>query len=98
MNLTKDELKQLFEPLIKGMRDFVDERIAESAKGLQDRVKALEGRSAMVYRGVHSGVNGTDYGVGDVTTWRGQLWYCQRATKARPGESSDWRLMAKAER
>jgi hypothetical protein len=35
---------------------------------------------------------------GDVTTYRGQIWVCQKAnSNIRPGTSDDWRLMEKKE-
>lgn len=32
---------------------------------------------------------------GDVVTWGGSAWHCQRATADKPGTSDAWRLMVK---
>lgn len=49
---------------------------------------------AVIYRGVFT--EGKTYEVGDVTTWGGSAWHCQKATMSKPGEGSDgWQLMTK---
>lgn len=49
---------------------------------------------AMVYRGVYR--EGTDYQHGDVATFGGSLWHCDRDTHTKPGtKDSDWSLAAK---
>lgn len=49
---------------------------------------------ALIYRGVYT--EGKTYDLGDVTTWAGSSWHCQKATMSKPGEgSSDWLLMTK---
>jgi integrin beta 3 len=49
---------------------------------------------ALIYRGVYT--EGKTYDLGDVTTWAGSSWHCQKATMSKPGEGSDgWQLMTK---
>jgi hypothetical protein len=36
-----------------------------------------------------------EYVPGDVVTWGGSAWHCQIKTTAKPGSSTDWRLMVK---
>lgn len=50
--------------------------------------------AAMIYRGVWKDVE--EYDRGDVTTWGGSSWHCQRPTKSKPGMGGDdWQLMVK---
>lgn len=46
----------------------------------------------MIYRDVFK--DGTEYQQGDVVTWGGSLWHCNKATTAKPG-TEDWTLAAK---
>lgn len=49
---------------------------------------------ALIYRGVFT--DGKTYEVGDVSTWAGSTWHCQKATVSKPGEgSADWQLVTK---
>jgi len=60
---------------------------------LEARIKALEERPTVKYRGVFDGVS--EYRSGDAVTHRGTLWFCSQDTKGRPGEADSWRLMVK---
>lgn len=44
-------------------------------------------------RGVYK--EGADYEQGDVVTWGGSMWIAQADTKAKPGQSDEWRLSVK---
>lgn len=48
--------------------------------------------AALIYRGVWA-----DSGFlrGDLVTWDGSLWHCEKQTRAKPGLSADWKLAAK---
>lgn len=48
---------------------------------------------SMVYRGIYK--DGTAYQQGDVVTWAGSLFHCEKATKAKPETSTDWKLATK---
>jgi len=46
------------------------------------------------YQGVYT--DGRGYAVGDLVTWEGSTWHCQRPTSSRPGDRAEaWRLMVK---
>lgn len=47
----------------------------------------------MIYRGVFK--DGDDYQCGDVATFGGSLWHCDKETREKPGQSNDWTLAAK---
>lgn len=47
----------------------------------------------MIYRGVFK--DGDDYQCGDVATFGGSLWHCDKETKDKPGTSNSWTLAAK---
>jgi hypothetical protein len=46
----------------------------------------------MIYRDVFK--EGSEYQHGDVVTWGGSLWHCDKATSAKPG-TDDWTLACK---
>lgn len=46
----------------------------------------------MIYRGVFK--DGEEYQPGDMVTWGGSLWHCDKQTTAKPG-TEDWTLAAK---
>jgi hypothetical protein len=47
----------------------------------------------VIYKDIYK--EGTLYDVGDVVTWGGSGWHCQKQTKAKPGTSPDWKLFVK---
>jgi hypothetical protein len=67
--------------------------VAEALKSQKDRLDVLESRE---YQGVH--VEGREYTRGQTVTHKGGIWHCNRETKQRPGECSDWTLALKAGR
>ena len=60
---------------------------------LIERVKSLEARPEMSYRGVWH-LN-EDYRLGDFVTHNGSIFHCWTPTKDRPGESNAWQLAVK---
>lgn len=96
--MKKSQLTGLLSALLPAVRGFVldelrqrDERIAQ----LEAQVKAMP---PFKYRGVWSGEQ--EYAPGDVVTDHGSMWFCSKATAARPGDSqsSSWTLAVKAGR
>lgn len=66
--------------------------VLRAAKG--DRVKEVGSLTVpfMIFRGTWVE---KDYEPGDVVNWAGSGWHCQAPTKAKPGESPDWKLFVK---
>ncbi len=66
--------------------------VLRAAKG--ERVKEVGSFKVpfMIHRGIWEA---KDYEHGDVVTYGGSAWLCQTPTKAKPGESTDWRLIVK---
>jgi hypothetical protein len=62
-------------------------------EAFETRIKALEARPSMSYRGVWE--EGERNLPGDVCTHDGSMWHCWRATKDRPGTSDAWQLCVK---
>jgi hypothetical protein len=60
---------------------------------MEARLKAVEQKPAMKYRGVWK--SEARYDAGDITTDGGSMWHCNRSTMARPGTSGDWTLAVK---
>lgn len=48
---------------------------------------------SMIYLGIYD--KDKSYEVGDVVTWGGSAWHCNKDTNAKPGESRDWQLAVK---
>lgn len=73
--------------------------IIATVKRLEARIAELEKQQGEIlergirYCGVHQ--RAMSYRTGDVTTHKGSLWACVRATEAVPGESGDWQLVVK---
>ena len=66
--------------------------IAKQLKPLQDRIAELEARPALKHAGTWK--EGKQYRAGNLVTFQGGLWLCQRATKQRP-ESDHYLLVVK---
>lgn len=66
--------------------------VLRAAKG--ERVKEIGSLKVpfMIFRGTWVE---KDYEPGDVVNWSGSGWHCQAPTKAKPGESQDWKLFVK---
>lgn len=61
---------------------------------LANRIKALEARPQMAYRGIWNSTD--DYRSGDLVTDRGSLHYCWADVRGqRPGETDSWQLCQK---
>jgi len=46
----------------------------------------------MLYQGIWTE---RSYAIGDVTTWDGSMWHCEKATTDKPGSSEEWKLCVK---
>lgn len=70
-----------------------DDRTIEFSFRRGDEEKAFTFKwPTMIYRDVFK--DGAEYQQGDVVTWGGSLWHCNKATTAKPG-TDDWTLAAK---
>lgn len=90
--------------LIPGPKGEAGEKGERGADGIATRAELdemLEQRFAEIqvrsFADVYQGVYEPDklYQRGLFTTWGGSLWLSLNETKARPGESQDWRLVVK---
>jgi len=85
----------------------VDERRAAAARAegegekrllaFEDRLRSVESRGTLVYRGVWQAVD--EYQFGDFVTWGGSIWHCdKKTTRNSPGDKStrDWTLAVKS--
>jgi hypothetical protein len=88
--------------IVEGVR-AVDLSQSEDARQIRMALTLTSGATAsqtfhfpaMIYRGVwREGVHVP----GDVATWAGSAWHCQRETTDKPGTSDAWRLMVKSGR
>ena len=68
--------------------------IAKQLKPLQDRIAELEARPALKHAGTWK--EGKQYRAGNLVTFQGGLWLCQRATKQRPAQSDHYLLVVKS--
>ncbi|MBB3972516.1 carbohydrate-binding family V/XII protein [Hansschlegelia beijingensis] len=85
--------KEFAAELVDSVKRYVAQEIASHDAGLEARIKALEERPALEYRGVWDGA--LLYSKGNVVTDGGSMWFCNRETKARPGSSGCWTLAVK---
>lgn len=60
---------------------------------LEERIKALESRPVMEYRGVWKADE--DYRPGDLVTDHGSMFYCSAPTRDRPASTDAWQLCVK---
>jgi hypothetical protein len=67
----------------------------ERGVDVEARIRALEERPVMHYKGVW--VEGTTYAPGSVVTNGGSMWYANTSTRSEPGQghSRDWTLCVK---
>ena len=68
--------------------------IAKQLKPLQDRIAELEARPALKHAGTWK--EGKQYRAGNLVTFQGGLWLCQKATKQRPARSDHYLLVVKS--
>src|SRR5688500_6644692 len=66
---------------------------AVELEALVKRLRALEERPTLRYRGTWNPE--TQSNEGDVLTFQGSAWFCNRATRSRPGTNDDFTLMVK---
>jgi len=82
--------------LMEVREEDVDERTTKRIEILTDgrTIEHIKRTPVMIYRGIWK--DGT-YERGDVVTWGGSLWHCERATSANPQKAGcdDWKLVAK---
>lgn len=66
----------------------------EMLQEIEKRVAEINVRTfADIYQGVYK--SGELYTRGVLTTWGGSLWLSLNETKAKPGETPDWKLVVK---
>ncbi len=98
--MTRTQLHKMLDGIAPIIREFVSRKIAAALepviaenKALAERVKELEARPQMTYRGTFA--VGEKYLPGQMVTSSGSLWYCRDATLMRPGFVEAWVLVAK---
>ena len=69
---------------------FVERKVAQAVAPLEARIQKLAQRPAGI-KYVGGWVQGREYQAGDCVSRKG-LWIAMCATRAKPGESADWRL------
>jgi hypothetical protein len=75
-------------------RESPDARTTVSElEAMIDRVKSLESRPAIQYRGVWR--DGQEHAPSSFVTHDGSLWHCNATTRAKPGTGADWTLAVK---
>ena len=68
--------------------------IEKAHADLDERLRKVETKRAMAYRGVWSPDD--DYSAGDFVTDAGSMWHCYEATRSRPGDTARaWVLAVK---
>lgn len=91
--------KTLGAPLAAALKNYCSAHAQRSAK--VEWLAAKEAAEKRAVGAVYAGVweQGPTYYRGAMTTDHGTLWHCEaESTTARPGSSSDWRLMVKNQR
>jgi hypothetical protein len=93
--MTREDLDLIIRGIAAPIRERIDLDIKNALEPLQARIKALEARPDLAYRGIWR--DGEAYGAGSLATVSGALWLATRATTMRPGTSdSGWRLIVKS--
>jgi hypothetical protein len=88
------EIEAMMTALAPILRAAVETAIETRCSTLTDRIKQLEARPSLVYRGIWN--ENEQYEQGQFVTDHGSLFYCERLTRARPSAGSpDWRLAVK---
>jgi hypothetical protein len=90
----KPKAKGLSDAAMKGIAGALVKHVRDKTAPLIARIEALE-KQAMEfrYRGVWS--SGDTYQKGNFVSDHGSLWHANTQTTRRPGDSSDWTLVAK---
>jgi hypothetical protein len=68
----------------------------KTIEALEQRIKTLEGQPTMTYKGVFDPQ--LQYNPGDFVAHRGNVWHCNRSTRATPGTSPDYTPACRAGR
>ena len=87
----KETVTHIYDQLSK-----IHRRHNEKVRALEERIAALEAKTAKTMR--YSGVWSADkqYDEGMVATWNGSWWLCLKHTTAKPGsDRSAWQLTVK---
>ena len=94
MNSLNAAQKSRIHEVINAFKAWVERSTDAKVAPLRARIKALEERPQMRYRGVwHEGM---ECRVGDLVTHSGSIFYCHApTTKMRPGPSADFQLAVK---
>lgn len=72
------------------LRSFIVASMLTSGRSLVSNFKL----PVILYQGIWK--DGNDYEGGDITTWGGSMWHCQKSsTKDKPGTSDAWKLCVK---
>jgi len=79
--------------MVEIVKAYVAREIEKIDARWDARVKAIEARPTLEYRGVWE--KDLLYSKGNVVTDGGSMWFCNRETKARPGSSGCWTLAVK---
>ena len=90
--MTHAELNELISgivPVIKSLKNDINNEIG----WLKKRVAELDEKPALKYCGIWKSDGA--YGQGDLVTHGGSIWHCNRSTKVKPGDGSDWQLAVK---
>jgi hypothetical protein len=89
-----EEMKAVADSMVRAVKEYVARALGERTAGLEARIKTLESRPVLEYRGVWKADE--DYRPGDLVTHGGSLHYCWAPVRgSRPGESDSWQLCVK---
>lgn len=92
LNKFVDQISELF-PAIKKYVDDLQKEVEGVVVQIGKRLKALEERPELAYKGTWDGA--TQFNEGNFATHQGSLWACKASTRTEPGTSSDWQLAVK---
>lgn len=86
--------KSVLGSLVKTVKSYVRDGLNDRCGALEARIKALEERPALQYRGVWSPDEA--YACGDLVTHDGSMFHCWEATQGgRPAQTDAWQLCVK---
>lgn len=91
--MASTETKAQAAGMVKAVRDFVQRAMAKNNVDFEKRLKALESRPVLSYRGVWKADQ--DYLAGNLVTHSGSMFHCHKQTREKPGESDAWQLCVK---
>lgn len=88
------QTKARAESMVEAVKNYVARALDARYSALHARIKALEERPVMQYRGVWSAGRGA-YPAGSFATHDGSVWYAHATTTSRPGADDSWTLAVK---